>query len=75
MRICNGRVAGNESGCFTFYNHLGSSVTDYVLVHKDSSKSISNMCVCDFTEWSDHAPIDFTVNCLQFVSTNEQITT
>ena len=23
MRICNGRVAGNESGCFTFYNHLG----------------------------------------------------
>ena len=22
MRICNGRVEGNESGCFTFYNHL-----------------------------------------------------
>ena len=32
MRICNGRVEGNESGCFTFYNHLGSSVFDYVLV-------------------------------------------
>ena len=24
------------------------------------------MCVCDFNEWSDHAPIDFTVNCLLF---------
>ena len=66
MRICNGRVEGNESGCFSFYNHLGSSVIDYVLVHKDSSNSISNMCVCDFNEWSDHAPIDFTVNCLLF---------
>ena len=66
MRICNGRVEGNESGCFSFYNHLGFSVIDYVLVHKDSSNSISNMCVCDFNEWSDHAPIDFTVNCLLF---------
>ena len=66
MRICNGRVEGNESGCLTFYNHLGSSVIDYVLVHKDSSNSISHMCVCDFNEWSDHAPIDFTVNCLLF---------
>ena len=66
MRICNGRVEGNASGWFTFYNHLGSSVIDYVLVHKESSNSISNMCVCNFNEWSDHAPIDFTVNCLPF---------
>ena len=37
---------------FTFYNHLESTVIDYVLVHKDIINSISNMCVCDFNEWS-----------------------
>ena len=66
LRICNDRVADNE---------IGSSVIDYVLVHKDSSNSISNMCVCDFNEWSDHVPIDFIVNCLLFESAKEQITT
>ena len=64
MRICNGRVAGIESGCFTFCNHLGSSVINHVLVHTYIIHRISNMCVCDFNEWSDHALIAFTMNCL-----------
>ena len=39
---------------------------DYVLEHKDNVDKLSDMCVCDFNECSDHAPIALTRNCLQF---------
>ena len=63
LRICNGRVNGDSNGKYTFYNHLGSSVIDYVIVDSNHFDIIDNMHVCDFNTWSDHAPVEFTVRC------------
>lgn len=63
LRLCNDRC-WDKSGRVTFFNHLGSSVIDYVLVHKDYYDFVSFFKVLDFNMWSDHAPIEFNLRSL-----------
>lgn len=62
LRICNGRVSEDTQGKYTFFNHLGSSVIDYVLVGKDDFDAIESVTVKDFNEWSDHAPVEVCIH-------------
>lgn len=55
LRMCNGRC-WDKSGWVTFFNHLGSRVIDYVLVHKGYYDFVSFFKVLDFNMWSDHDP-------------------
>jgi hypothetical protein len=64
LRIGNGRKPGDEKGQFTFYNHLGASVIDYVLAEKDYFDIVTKICIGDFNVWSDHAPVEFTLKRL-----------
>ena len=60
MRICNGREH------LTFYNHLGPVLSIRFLCTKIL---LIVFLICVFVIlriWSDHAPIAFTMNCLQF---------
>lgn len=58
--MCNGRC-WDKSGRVTLFNHLGTSVIDYFLVHKDYYDFVSFFKVLDFNMWSDHAPIEFNL--------------
>ena len=46
MPICSGRVLDNQNGRFTFFNHLGRSVIDYILESKDNVDRLSDNYVC-----------------------------
>ena len=60
LRLCNGRISGDEHGKITFFNHLGTSVIDYALTDSKLLEHVKNFRVLDFNEWSDHAPIVLT---------------
>jgi len=61
LRIANGRV-GNSCKQ-TFYSNNGTSVIDYLLANEYSFSSISDFTVHDFNEFSDHAPLHFSLLC------------
>lgn len=62
MRIVNGRLHNDKSvGRMTCYTHNGESVVDYVLTEPLNFQIISNFKVGDFTEYSNHAPISFSL--------------
>ena len=60
--IVNGRL---EEGKCTFHaclrNKPVSSLVDYVVTDIQGYNNISNMCVMDISEFSDHCPIAFTL--------------
>ena len=35
IRICNGRISGDEDGKFTFFNHRGASTNDFTIVSEN----------------------------------------
>ena len=57
MRIVNGRTLGDFYGNLTFYNIVGSSTVDYVLVQNNILNFVANFSVLPFTYLSDHCPI------------------
>ncbi|CAC5407606.1 unnamed protein product [Mytilus coruscus] len=61
LRVCNGRSVSDKIGKLTFYNHIGSSVIDYALIHKNYSNLVNEFVVMDFNMWSDHAPVRLTL--------------
>ncbi|VDI04207.1 Hypothetical predicted protein [Mytilus galloprovincialis] len=61
LRVCNGRSISDKIGKLTFYNHLGSSVIDYALIHKNYLYLVNEFAVMDFNMWSDHAPVRLTL--------------
>lgn len=61
IRIVNGRIG--DSCKHTFYSHNGSSVIDYVLTKECNFSLLSKFTIGDFTEWSDHAPLHFSLYC------------
>ena len=65
MRIVNGRLHNDKSvGRLTCYTHNGESVVDYVLTEPLNFQIISDFKdfkVGDFTEYSNHAPISFSL--------------
>jgi len=69
LRIVNGRV-GNSCKQ-TFYSNNGTSVIDYLLTKECSFSNISDFTVHDFNEFSDHAPLHFSLLC-NYVSSEYQ---
>ena len=61
VRIVNGRHQFDPDGSFTYCGPNGRSVVDLLLTN--SFKHISFFNVCDLTEFSDHTPIDFSIQC------------
>jgi hypothetical protein len=63
MRICNGRVKGDDTGTYriNYYNHLGTFVR---APNKHCMGLMSDLQICDINIWSVHAPIVFTLNVL-----------
>ncbi len=53
------------TGAFTYYNRQGCSVIDYLLLKERDFNSVSNFRVEHFNEFSDHAPLTFTIECIQ----------
>ena len=66
--IVNGRL---EEGKFTCHNlnrnRLGSSVVDYLISNFNNFPCMSKMQVHDLTEFSDHCPIEFSLNFDNFI--------
>ena len=54
----------------TFFNHLGSSVIDYVLADQIMFYNDFDCKVLDFNEWSDHAPIEINIKGLNMSKSN-----
>ena len=63
FHIVNGRL-GREfgDGVFTFACRQGASVIDYVLARECDFANINMFSVHDFSEFSDHCPISFSLN-------------
>jgi len=65
LRIVNGRIG--DSCKQTFFSSNGSSVIDYLLTNECNFPLLSQFTVGEFNEWSDHAPLHFSLfgnNCL-----------
>lgn len=64
LAIVNGRL---EQGQCTYHgvyrNRPVQSTVDYLIADVNDFNSISNMTVLDISEFSDHCPIVFTLNC------------
>ena len=62
MRIVNGRLFKDQSaGQVTCYTHNGESVVDYVITSSSTFNSICDFEICSFNEYSNHAPICFSL--------------
>ena len=61
--IANGRLlSDSQLGEFTFCSHAGrTSVVDYLLLNYSDFDSISEFKILNFNEFSDHAPILFSI--------------
>ena len=60
QRIVNGRWSGDR-GSFTCLTHNGTSVVDYLLTQQDNFKLIDHFAVGEFTSFSNHAPLSFSL--------------
>ena len=60
MRIVNGRIFSNtdKMTCFT---HNGESVVNYFIRSENNFSSLSSMIVHENNEFSNHAPISFSL--------------
>jgi hypothetical protein len=61
LRIVNGRLG--DSNHYTFLSHNGCSVIDYLLTYDCNFAQINSFTIVGFTEWSDHAPLLFSLQC------------
>ena len=57
----NGRSGLDTEGRFTCMTHAGESVVDYLLTSYGSFTSIKEFTVHDFNEYSNHAPLTFSM--------------
>lgn len=80
--IANGRLAQDKHGNYTFSSSRGLSVTDYLLMQKDTldQNFVKEFEVLDWTEFSDHAALYFSLNMKNHtkntpLNTNESNTT
>ena len=63
-RIANGRLGKDaENGMLTYVSGKGASVIDYLLVRENDFSCINDFNVHEFNEWSDHAPLSFSLSC------------
>jgi hypothetical protein len=59
LRILNGRHEDGLANDFTYNGPFGLSVLDYLLSKCELFKYIQKFIVCNFTQYSDHAPLHF----------------
>ena len=59
LRICNGRL--DKTGNYTYCSTIGSSVIDYLLINYNDFSCIDQFKVLEFNEFSDHAPLYFSL--------------
>ena len=59
--IANGRLYNDLDGNYTFTSARGSSVTDYLILSKYDTNTIYDFRILDFSHFSDHAPIFFSI--------------
>ncbi|XP_060584147.1 uncharacterized protein LOC132740284 [Ruditapes philippinarum] len=65
MRLANGRLGKDcNVGAFTYYSRQSNSTIDYLLLKECNFQIISEFEICQFNEFSDHAPLSFTVKYL-----------
>jgi len=57
----NGRLAITHQ--YTFVSHNGCSVIDYLVTCDNDLSQLNKFCIDRFTEWSDHAPLSFSLRC------------
>jgi len=60
QRRVNGRWSGDR-GNFTCLTHNGASVVDYFLTQQDNFHLIHHFHVWEFTTFSNHAPLSFSL--------------
>ena len=66
--IVNGRLEEGKYTCHNMNrNRIGSSVVDYIITNFNNFPCISNMQVFELTEFSDHCPIEFSLNFENFI--------
>ena len=58
----NGRYKEDE-GNFTFFNHIGQAINDYIICNKNSLQYVSSFKVFDQNIWSDHCVLSCEIKC------------
>lgn len=61
VRIVNGRHPDGYSDSFTFQNRRGMTCIDYLLTRSDTFKFVEKFIVCNFNQFSDHAPLHLQI--------------
>ena len=62
--IVNGRLEPGNYTCFnTLRNTSSSGVVDYLITSHETFRDITHMDIFELTEFSDHCPIEFGLNC------------
>jgi exonuclease III len=61
LRIANGRIFNTSN--YTFCSNNGCSVIDYLLMNERHFSLINDFTIDPFNEWSDHAPLRFSLAC------------
>ena len=73
ISIVNGRLGEDHgTGKFTCYNSQGASVSDYLLLNKSYFNVLNTFNVCDFNEYSDHAPLHVSIVCTTVVNARDE---
>lgn len=61
LRICNGRL--DDDGAYTYYGPNGCSTIDYLLCRPCDFWRPNSFNIKDFTVFSDHAMLEFSIPC------------
>lgn len=78
FRIANGRLGSDHGvGNYTYTGTLGSSVIDYLLLRDCDYSTINRFSIEPFCEWSDHAPVVFSIVCniVDSITNNQYVRT
>ena len=73
MPIVNDRLGEDHgTGKFTCYKSQCASVIDYLLLDKSHFNVLNTFKVCDFNEYSDHAPLHVSSVCNTVVNGRDE---
>ena len=70
VRVCNGRYNNCKTGAFTFVGNNGCIVIDYLLTTECDFDRLTLFGIREFTEFSDHAPLQFAFKTYSDLNTN-----
>ena len=73
LRIANGRIGSDKDlGQFTCLGKKGNSVVDYFLLDQNSFDLISEFCIGDISDFSDHTTLNIAIACGISVNGNQE---